>query len=161
MLVEGFANVRTINAANGSNGHDNLPNVVVVAVPSIAAKNAKRMLGSFTAIGVKSLPNHDRHHIRPPGLSWDYNEIIPTRLAALTRSVRRFFDLVGALNRLTVIVSHSSVFRQRTAHGNSPASRIDNYPDWSARSITFHDFVPCPSLALHWRSGGRRQWTGS
>ena len=47
----------TISAVNGSNGRVNSLNVDVVGVPSTAARNVRRMLGSITVTGVRWL--HD------------------------------------------------------------------------------------------------------
>lgn len=59
MVASGSAH--TTSAANGKNSSDNLPSVVVAAVPSTAARIAKRPRGYTTAIGAR--PRHDMNSV--------------------------------------------------------------------------------------------------
>ena len=64
MPVVGFVNARTTSAADGSNGHDNLPSVVGAAAPNTAARNVRRTPGFSTGTGAKLLHN-DTPDIHP------------------------------------------------------------------------------------------------
>lgn len=83
MLGEESASVPTTNAVNGSSGQGNLPNAVAAAERNIAVRNVKRMLGSSTVTGVKSLlSDNQKQDIFDLTCFWSYHEFISTRLAA-------------------------------------------------------------------------------
>lgn len=55
------ASAHTTSAANGKNSSDNSPSVVVAAVPSTAARIAKKPHGYIIVIGAR--PRHDMNSV--------------------------------------------------------------------------------------------------